>query len=116
MSSATSKTSGFSSLAQPVPPGGSGKAAPGGKGGAPAHILIQNIVSCCNLQTTDWLKIFSSIALIVSTALLAFLVCYYVGVFHFERFMGPIGSISTLAGATTLVALSGILLGLSFRR
>lgn len=97
-------------------PGGSRKIAPGGKGGANPHILIQNIVTCCNLQTGDWLKIFSSIALIVSAAVLTFLVCYQVGVFHFEKFIGPIGSISTLTGASTLVALSGALLYLSFRR
>ena len=107
---------GVSSMNQSGPPGGSAKGAPGGKGGANAHILIQNIVICCNLQTEDWLKIFSSIALIVSAALLAFLVCYHVGVFHFERFMGPIGSISTLTGVGALVALSGVLLCLSIKR
>ncbi len=109
--------SGFhSSFNQSTPPGGSGKAGPGGKGGSTFQVLIQNSIICCNLQTEDWLKIFSSIALIVSAALLAFLICYHEGVFHFERFMGPIGSISTFSGAGALVALSGTLLCLSFRR
>lgn len=97
-------------------PGGAGKNAPGGKGSAHPHILIQNIITCCNLQTADWLKIFSAMALIVSATLLAFLVSYHVGVFHFERFIGPIGSITSLTGASTLVVFSAALLYLSFRR
>lgn len=101
------------------PPGGSSsKLAPGAPGGGKGdpHIIIQNIITCCNLQTTDWLKIFSAIALIVSIALVAFLACYTTGLFHFEKFIGPIGSSVSLSGAGLLVLLSGSLFYLSFRR
>jgi hypothetical protein len=87
-----------------------------GKAGGTTQIIIQNVMTCCHLQTADWRKVFASITLIVSLALFTFLACYAAGVFHFETFLGTIGSSVTLSGAGCLVLASASLLYLSFKR
>lgn len=101
-------------VVQSGPPVPSGKGS--GKGGTGVPFVINHITQCCNLQTEDWLKIFATIALVIAAGLVAFFACYSVGLFHFEKFIGPIGASVSLGATGALVVLSGILLCLSFKK
>lgn len=62
------------------------------------------------------LRTVAAMTMVVALAYLAFTICYTMGVFHFEAFIGPIGQITNVAAASTMVALSALTLGYSLRK